>query len=174
MLILKCTKKVQSYLNLTPSDLLESSSGEVLFGAWYVNMFMLDRRKALIFMSERTLLSFILFGVKKTNTSKSWLPDICLSGIVQLLQLEQIPMEQIGRVIDDCFESGFSNTTSKSALGNMNDLVALYQFMVMYDGGLAHCNLNEIMQKINSTPQRNLGWKDSIEVSKELLAAHVI
>lgn len=173
MLTLKCTKKVQKYLGVTAQDLSEGASQESVLGAWYVNQFTLDRRKTFIFMNERTYLSFILFGVKKSNTKKALFPEICLAGVVQLLKFQQTPLELIGKVIDDSFESRYANTDSRKVLGNLNELVALYRYIVIADGGLAHCNLNEIIIKINHMPQRNLGWKNSIEVCREILSAHV-
>ncbi|MBS1169942.1 MAG: hypothetical protein H6R01_860 [Burkholderiaceae bacterium] len=173
MLILKCTKKVQSYLGLAAGDLLSESaaSRDAVLGAWYVNQFRIGRRNAYIFMSERTLLSFILFDVKKSNSKKALFPEICLAGIVQLLKFLQTPLPLIGKVIDDSFHSGYANTDSRSALGNLNDLAFLYQHYIMTQGGLEHCNLTEIILRVNRTPQRNLGWSNSTDITREILAA---
>ncbi|MBS1187714.1 MAG: hypothetical protein H6R04_1732 [Burkholderiaceae bacterium] len=171
MLILKCTKKVQAYLGLTASDLLPDSaiSREAVLGAWYVNQFRIGRRSAFIFMSERTLLSFILFDVKKSNSKKALFPEICLAGIVQLLKFLQTPLPLIGKVIEDSFNTGYANTDSRSALGNLNDLAFLYQHFVMAEGGLEHCNLTEIILRVNRTPRRNLGGSNSTDITREML-----
>jgi hypothetical protein len=58
MLQLRCTLKVQKQLGLSPHDLSEVKEPDSLLGNWYSNIFMVDRRKTLIFMNERTLLSF--------------------------------------------------------------------------------------------------------------------
>jgi hypothetical protein len=169
VLILKCTKKVQDYLKLKSDDLVEPVEREEGFGTWYVNQFQVDRRKCLIFMNEKTLLSFILFGVKKTNTQKETFPEIFLNGIVQLLQLENFPNEYIGFILENSEQSCFMKITDRKALGNMNDLIFMYKHMILSDGGLEYCNLTEIIGKINRTPQRNIGWGYSIDKAKELL-----
>jgi len=118
-------------------------------------------------MNEDTLLSFVLFGIKKTNVRKT--PELFLRGLDQLLTIEGFTLNQINRVFEDYDTYEFTKTISKSVIGNMNDLVDLYKYSVAYDGGLKHCDLGELILKINRTPQRNIGWSKSIEKTKELL-----
>ena len=67
MLQLRCTSKVLKLLDLGPKDLAEIRAPDSLFGNWYVNLFVVDRRKTLLLMNERTLLSFVIYGVRKDN-----------------------------------------------------------------------------------------------------------
>ena len=67
MFQLRCTGKVIKTLGLKPQDLFDAKMSDSLLGDWYVNEFFLDRRKTFIFMSEKTLLSFIIYGIKKSN-----------------------------------------------------------------------------------------------------------
>ena len=53
----------------------------------------------------------------------------------------------------------------------MNDLMSLYKHIIYSDGGLKYCDLNDVIRKINRTPQRNIGWGYSIDLAKELLNA---
>ncbi len=151
-------------------DLSETPDQSVM-GAWYVNEFRVERKKCLIFMNERTLLSFILFGVRKSNTNKDLLPDMCLEGVFQLLKLERFSLESISRIIEDSYESRYAKTDSRKVLGNMNELAATYEHMIWHEGGLAHCDLNDLFSRVNRTPQRNLGWNYSIDIARELLGA---
>ena len=167
MLQLRCTQKVQKEFGLRPSELAEVKTGGSLLGDWYINIFTVDRRKTFIFMSEKTLLSFIIFGVKKSNIKK--MPEIFLNGLGQLLTIEGIELNRINRVFEGYETYEFTNTSSKSLIGNMNDLVGMYKHFILYDGGLKHCDVGSIILQINRTPQRNLGWSNSIEVTKELL-----
>jgi hypothetical protein len=63
----------------------------------------------------------------------------------------------------------FTKTTSRSLLGNMNDLVDLYRHHLLYDGGFNYVNSGEVIMRINRTPQGNLGWSNSSKIVKELL-----
>ena len=167
MLQLRCTLKVQKQLGLSPNDLSEVKEPDSLLGNWYSNIFMVDRRKTLIFMSEHTLLSFVIYGVRKDNSKK--ISEILLRGIDQLLLMEGFDISEINRVFSGYESVQFTKTNSRSVLGNMNELVELYKHFILYDGGFGHCDLANIIQRINRTPQRNLGWSNSIEVIKQLL-----
>lgn len=174
MLTLKCTKKAQDQLGLKKSDLieLENEKERSLLGSWYINLFVVDRRKCLIFMNERTLLSFILFGVKKSNTSKETISELFIRGVVQLLMLEDFAPELIEKFVEDCTIARFAKTDSRKVLGNMNDLVFAYEHMIWHEGGVNNCDLNSILYRINRTPQRNIGWGYSIDVARELLSTN--
>lgn len=171
MLILKCTKKVQDLLGLKAGDLIDATGHDEksILGAWYVNEFKVQRKKCLIFMNERTLLSFILFGARKANTRKEVLPEICLHGLIQLLQFEGFASETIVKVIEDGEDRAYAKTDSRKVLGNMNDLVWMYEHTIWHKGGLENCDLTAVIRKMNRTPQRNLGWSYSIDLAREIL-----
>src|SRR3989344_5431797 len=154
MLQLRCTQKVLREFGLKPDDVSTTRDPDSPLGNWYVNLFMVDRRKTFLFMNERTFLSFIIFGIKKSNVQK--MP-------------EGFDVAEIDRVFGGYEAIEFTKTDSRRMLGNMNDLTSLYQHFILSDGGFNYCNLNEIISKINRTPQRNLGWSLSIEVVRDLL-----
>lgn len=167
MLQLRCTAKVQKELGIKPSELADVKSSDSLLGNWYINIFTVDRRKTFIFMNEKTLLSFILFGVKKSNVRKT--PEMFLAGLEQLLAIEGFDEVTIGSVLKGYDSYEFTKTASKSLLGNMNDLVVMYRHSIQYDGGFKYVDIGEIILNINRTPQKNLGWQYSIEAVSELL-----
>ncbi|MDZ7736646.1 MAG: hypothetical protein U5P41_11495 [Gammaproteobacteria bacterium] len=165
-----CAKKVQDFLKLKADDLAEPVESEEGFGAWYVNHFQVDRRKCLIFMNEKSLLSFILFGVKKSNTKKETFHELCLNGVFQLFEIEGFPIDYINVILDNSKQSRYMKTTDRKTLGNLNDLIFLYEHRILSDGGLEYCDLTEIIMKINRTPQRNIGWGYSVDKAKEILS----
>lgn len=167
MLQLRCTSKVLKLLGLSPKNLAEVKAPDSLLGNWYVNLFVVDRRKTLLFMNERTLLSFVIYGVRKDNVKS--IPDILLRGIDQLLTLEGFDISEINKVFSGYDSIELTKTDSRSLLGNMNDLMELYKHFILYEDGLRHCDLADIMRRINRTPQRTLGWTNSIEVVQQLL-----
>jgi hypothetical protein len=168
MIQIRCTQKVIKELRLKEKDLCDVKQPSGLLGNWYVNLFILDRRKTLIFMSERTLLSFIIFGIRKDNIKD--LPAVFHNGLRQLLLLEGLDNTVISNVTKDCGEIEFTKTTSRSLIGNLNDLMYLYKGLILTGGGLDSCDLNSIIQKINRTPQKNLGWANSTEIAHEILS----
>lgn len=168
MLYLKCTQEVQKAVGLRKENLAESQPSTAPLGNWYVNRFGLGQRKAYIFMSETTLLSFILFQGRKPVTVES-LPNIFLAGLDQLLQMKGLPKPAIDMAFEH-YDSGlYAKTDSRSDLGSMNDLVLNYQSRVEYEGGLARCDLSHIIMSINNMPQRRIGWQTSWSVVQNLL-----
>ena len=160
MLYLKCTQEVQKLVALRKDNLALPVASDAPLGNWYVNRFTLGRRKALIFMSETTLLSFILFQGKKAVTLES-LPNMLLAGLEQLLQMKGLPQSAIDRAFEHYDAGVYAKTDNRSDLGSLNDLVNQYQWRVEFDGGLAHCDLTDIIMSINDMPQRRIGWRTS-------------
>lgn len=168
MLQLRCTLKVQKLLGLRPADLCTAQAADTRLGNWYANLFVVDRRKTLLFMNERTLLSFIVYGIRKDNSKRPH--ETLLYGLDQLLTLEGFDAAARHTAVAGYDRFEFTKTTSPKLLGNMNDLTSLYTHFILYDGGFNSCDLTDIMRQINRTPQRNLGWSNSIEMVSQLLS----
>lgn len=101
MLYLKCTGDVQKAIGLRKENLADALPSEAPLGNWYVHRFNLARSKAYIFMSEATLLSFILFQGKKPITAES-LPGMFMAGLSQLLEMRGLPAPAVRRAIEPC------------------------------------------------------------------------
>ena len=86
MLQFRCTAKVQKEIGIKPKDLNEIADGKSMLGNWYVNISTIDRRKTFLFVNERTLLSFILYGIKKSNIAN--MHEMFLKALNQLLLME--------------------------------------------------------------------------------------
>lgn len=167
MLQLKLTKKVQKELGLKPGDLEDVEESNTTLGDWFVNLFYLDRRKTLIFVNEKTLLSFILYGVKKDDIKK--IHQIFLTGLERTLAFEEIETEKVDKLLKEYADIRFAKTDNKKVLGNMNDLINLYTRIIYSNGGLQAGNLTEVIMSINRTPQRNIDGTYSIDMVKEIL-----
>ena len=160
MLYLKCTQEVQKVVGLRKENLATAVPSSAPLGNWYVNRFDLGRRKAYIFMSETTLLSFILFQGKKPVTIES-LPNMLLAGLEQLLQMKGLPKAAIDKAFEHYDAGLYAKTDSRADLGSMNDLVNHYQWRVEHQGGLSHCDLTSIIMGVNDMPQRRIGGQAS-------------
>jgi hypothetical protein len=167
MLYLKCTKKVLDFAGIKADFIPAVMNEPTDLGSWYVNMFTVDRKKTLIFMNERTLMSFIAYGVKKSNCSD--LRPMFFGGLEQLLQMEKVPDDRMGQIIKSYADTRYSKTDSRTSLGNMNDLVFAYKLFILDGGGFSHCGVGEIIRRVNRTPQRNLGGRYSIDAMREIL-----
>jgi hypothetical protein len=160
MLYLKCTQEVQKVVGLRKENLSLPQHSDAPLGNWYVNRFDLGRRKAYIFMSEKTLLSFILLQGKKPVTIES-LPKMFLAGLEQLLEMKGLPKSAIDMAFAHYDAGLYSKTDSRADLGSMNDLVNHYQWCVEDEGGLSNCDLTGIIMSVNNMPQRRIEWQTS-------------
>lgn len=163
MLYLKCTAGVQKAVGLRKESLADADAKDAPLGSWCANRFEADGRKIYIFMSESTLLSFILFQGQKPVTVQS-LPNMLLAGLRQLLEMRGLPSDAIERAFTHYDCGVYAKTDSRSSLGSLNDLVRCYQQMIEFQGGLGACDLTGIIMKINDMPQRKLGWGSSWDV----------
>lgn len=157
MLYLKCTLEVQKAIGLRKENLAASTETEALLGNWYVNRFDLGHRKAFIFMSQSTLLSFVLFQ-GEIPTTQERLPTMLLAGLQQLLEMRGFSNEAIMRAIRHCETAAFAKTDSRSDIASLNELVRLYQWSIEDQGGLQYCDLTSITMSLNDILQRKLGW----------------
>lgn len=167
MLQIRCTKKVLDAMSLRQTDLSGVKEPDSILGNWYANIFTVDRRKTLIFMNERTLLSFVIYGMRKDNIAN--FKEYFHRGLRQVLLMENVEDEKIEEILAQYETIEFTRTNSRTVLGNLNDLVDLYKYLILYDGGLKECDLTSIIRRMNRTPQRNLGWKYSVDILAELL-----
>ena len=168
MLYLKCTAEIQKLVGLRQENLSVAMDHSSLLGGWYVHRFSVSRRKALVFMSDTTFLSFVLLQGKKPVTLEV-LPKMLLAGLEQLLTMRGLPQEAIDRAFLDYQEGRFSKTDNRSTLGILNDIVFRYQWMIAYEGGLNSCNLTDIIMRINETPHHRLGCDSWDAVQAKLL-----
>lgn len=65
MLYLKCTAEVQKAIGLRKANLADAQTGSAPLGNWYVHRFAIGRTKFFLFMSEVSLLSFVLYQGRK-------------------------------------------------------------------------------------------------------------
>lgn len=168
MLYLKCTGVVQKALGLSKTQVADALPTQAPLGNWYVNRFSIGQRTAYIFMSETTLISFLLLQGKTLMTVET-LPSMLLAGLAQLLEMRGFAPDAVARALLHYHDGVFAKTDSRSDLGSLNDLVQRYQWLIECDGGLAHCDLTGIIMGTNDMPQRRLGWCSSWEATQEKL-----
>jgi hypothetical protein len=167
MIQFRCTAKVQKEFDIKPDELAETKSGNTQLGNWYINLFKLDCQKTYIFVNEKTLLSFILFGNKKSNAKN--VPEMFLIGLGQLLIIEGFEQNKVDKILNEYQSYEFTKTISKSILGSINGLVDLYKHSILYQGGFEYADIGKIVLQMNRVPQKNLGWTNSIKIVKEIL-----
>jgi len=166
--LLHCTQKILKELGtpplVDPSEIPTNPEG---IGNWYANLLRIDRRKCLMFTNEKTLFTFLVPGVMKQNLQN--IHDEFLISLNLNLQSEGFSLEVITKVLQEHGEIGFAKTANKHVLGSMNDFVIQYEFLIMRDGGLDNLRRFYYNRAVNRTPMGALGYKNPLEVLKEML-----
>jgi hypothetical protein len=170
MIHLQCTHSVLKHLGVRPKDLRQADESDALLGNWSVTNFVVDRRHAFLFMSDRTLLSFMLLE-GKMRFELSNVQGLLQGGLSQLLDFAQFPPAHIHSAVAGLDVIAVTRTKDRALLGNLTSLADEYQHRIHYSGGLAACDLTQITLSANEGPQRRLGWSSSFEMTRSLLAS---
>ncbi len=167
MIQLCCTQKLRQEWHIKPRDLAQPKENLSPLGNWYAHLFTLDRRKTIIFVNEKTLASFIIFGVKKDDPDK--LAQAFLLGVAQVLLLLGITKDKIAQILTDYQQVEFSKTSDRRLLGVLNDLVRHYKAHVKQRGGLKYSDLDEIIFEANALPQRTIHYLSTIDYLHQII-----
>jgi hypothetical protein len=152
--------------------MIQASSTDALLGNWTVTDFVVDRRHVFIFMSDKTLLSFLLLeGKMRFDLGNIQL--LLRSGLSQVLSFIDVPESRIEAVVRDLDLVSITKTKDRSIMGNLRALVDTYQHIIDRRGGLNSCDLTEVVLNVNDRPQRRLDWATSTEITLELLGQPV-
>lgn len=168
MIHLQCTQAVLKILGVKPAELRQAEDTDALLGNWTVTDLVIDRRHAYLFMSDKTLLSFILLEGKR-RLALSNVQDMLLAGLSQLLGFLEVPPADVARVLNQLDVVAITKTKDRSLLGNLTSLADEYQQRVHFLGGIDRCDLTKVILRANSGPQRRLGWVTSTEITREIL-----
>ena len=166
MLQLCCTKSVIAQFGIAEDSLCESTAGDGTLGNWYVNLFAVSDIKCVIFMSERTLLSFLIFGLRKDNSTN--IAQMFLNGMTQFLESEGFTSDQAEACLGSDRILALTAATNKKAIAAMNAVVRVYEQKIKSQGGFQSCNLSNILSSTNRMPQKTLDWSFPIELAREL------
>jgi hypothetical protein len=172
MLYLKCTAEVRKAIGLRDAQLIKAQPNLAPLGNWYIHRFPIGRTRVFLFMSEVSLLSFVLYQDKKKIDAKV-LPNMFLIGLDQLLTMLGINDDSRERLMEPYMSGLFSKTDSRQMLGSMSDLMHCYAHSVEMQGGLASCDLTDIILRMNKMPQRTLNWANYWELTQALADAAI-
>jgi hypothetical protein len=152
-------------LKLPSSRLSEVPDIEPL-GSWFANLLYLDRRKCILITNSRTLYSFCVLDVKKTDLTD--LGEFFAQHLLDSLRSEGAPTSFLSKVESSLDEVVVARTNSRSVLGSMNDLVIQIKVRVGYEGGVSACDVDMLNRSLNRIPMSAIGNSYAIDKMLEL------
>jgi len=170
MRIIHCTQKLLKEIgNPSLVDILADTEG---IGNWYCNLIRIDGKKCLLFTHEKTLYSFLIPNVKKTNLKN--IVDEFLVNLSFNLQAEGFGLVVISKIMQGYQDIGFAKTASKKVLGSMNQIAFEWQVLVQMKEGLENIRVLEMNKEMNRTLRSNQTGKEyfyPIEGLREVLSS---
>jgi len=128
-------------------------------GDWYGNTLQLGRRRALIFISERSRLP-VLIPIRDANRLRTVFPE----AVCQMLKVVGIPTADIAEERFRMSVIGFGRTRSRTLLGTLND----YSFMAGASAVAQNESFDDIVRFLAKTPIMPLDGARPIELTRAL------
>lgn len=70
MLVLRCTKKLQTAIKLKKADLVDANIETNNFCSWYLNLIEIDGSPCLLVVNDQTLFNFLIADVPRLDASQ--------------------------------------------------------------------------------------------------------
>ena len=153
MRLIHCTQKLLKELDVTPVDLTSYTRDSEGLGNWYAHLIRIDKRKCILFTNEKTLYSFLIPQVVKSNLIN--IKNEFIAHLVFNLQKDGFGIDVINMVRQEYGEIGFARTANRSVIGSMNEFAFEYKFLIMRDGGIENTKILEVNTKINQIPMKH-------------------
>ncbi len=164
MSTLCCTKKLLALTGLKPEP---KSQFEDEADDWHANVVWVERKKLVLFCSNQTLFCCISPPVLKAQIQS--IVPLFLSSLRYQMQYQGFMESDIAYAIGRHKAMGVGRTNNRSVLGSMNDYVFHLGYRIREDGGLAACNLGEVVQYLNQIPQAGRTFYNAISAFKKRL-----
>ncbi|OAI18310.1 hypothetical protein A1507_09705 [Methylomonas koyamae] len=146
MLVLRCTKKLQTALKLKKTDLVDANVETSNFCSWYLNLIEIDGRRCLLVANDQTLFNFLIVDVPQLEAIQ--LIQLFKSFLHCVLADEGFEQTFIQNLMNDFTEVRFANTNSRRVLGSLNEL-AFFYLCHLDEEGVHSPKLPEIIKKMN-------------------------
>ena len=151
---------------LLPSDLGDAEADDPL-GDWYAHLFFEDRKKCVLFVSEKTLLCFVATALPRDRIKK--LDVVFRDGLFRLLLDEGFQPRQATLVLDPSKTVDYAVTTDRSMTGTVNEMVKECQFWLPRYGGVGSPDLPALHHRLNRNPLKRNRYEFAIERTTQVL-----
>ena len=134
MSVIHLTQKLQKEIGMKPADLAQVEETEVPFAEWYAHVFLINRKKQVIFVEPQTLFSFSCEDVSRKDLRER-LPELFEKGLGKALFVEGASGKLVKAVMDVCRgEIQFAKTQNRRTIGAMNEFVKNHKFSYSFRG----------------------------------------
>ncbi|MFH1446720.1 MAG: hypothetical protein ABIG43_04825 [Chloroflexota bacterium] len=162
MITVRCTRKLYTYLELKPCEVLEETTSTL--GDWYANLISTEAGDLIMFVNERSLVTVAVPVMYRQDLMIHF-----RTRVVNLLNNIDIPMRVILKESMHFSYVQIAKTASKSILGSMNDIAYHYQVLGERTAYEEYLPLAEAEYRLSQMPSGLLDYRSPCDVAKELL-----
>lgn len=131
-MLIRITQKLQKELGIKAAGLVSDKISAGVFQEWYAHVFILARKKQVIFVEAQTLFSFCVEDVNRKDI-RARLPELFEKGLGKALFVEGVNSQIMSKVMDvSRGELKFAKTESRRTIGAMNELVKQHKLCFSY------------------------------------------
>ena len=132
MPVIRITQKLQKEFGIKVTDLVAEGQPKEAFQEWYAHVFILDRKKQVIFVETQTLFSFCVPNLSRKDIRERFL-EIFEKGLGKAFYIEGVSGEAVSKIMNVCgSEMIFAKTESRRTIGAMNELVKQHKYSFYY------------------------------------------
>lgn len=118
MFVIQCTKRLLEELKIDIEKETMSINDPIF--SWHSHLFLLNRKKCVIVMNNKTRFNFILFGLKRADFIN--FNSIVLRGIEENLLAEGISDDITDKYLEGCNKVTYTNSSDRSIISQMNEM----------------------------------------------------
>jgi len=132
MTLMRITQKLQKELGIKAVDIALDKTPAGAFQEWYAHVFILDRKKQVMFVEAQPLFSFCVGNVSRKDIRERF-AEIFEKGLGKALYVEGVSGEAISKIMDVCRgKMIFAKTENRRTIGAMNELVKQHKYSFYY------------------------------------------
>ncbi len=167
MFYLKCSSKVLARTKLKKESMAVAGHTTATLGNWCMTMFKIDETNVVVYMSERSLLSFMLTEGERMTAGKLY--TAFENGLYQTLKMEGFTAQEIDRLLAEYDLAMISRLDNASVTGMLTAIAEYYRCLIESEGGLRKSSIGSIVHHVNSTPRKPIGYAFPVNAARELV-----
>ncbi|MFK4300217.1 MULTISPECIES: DUF6933 domain-containing protein [unclassified Paenibacillus] len=133
--------------------------------SWHANLFLLNRKKNIVFMHDASRLSVTLFGIKKAQYKN--LPTLFVQALKELMLSEGFDEQIVEAYTQEGEQMLPATTNNRSVVGTLNEII-----FVMKELDMEHGIDLEKNQWNNRIVFKSIQYQYPIDAFKEALEKH--
>jgi len=120
-----------------------------ILGSWYANLFLIERKKCLIFVNSKTLFCFVVINQTKKDIEQ--IGNMFRRNLLKRLHAESISPDVIAQIMKDQEKITICKTSDRRILGSMNELIFHFRVICDMEEGLSNIDIDEVNNKLVGT-----------------------